>query len=89
MVTQITSGDYSNVVQLLNYGTCVKECPKTKSDPVVCYQTTHIKNTAAYKDSCVYHYQDATTGLDVPFRYPTESFVGHFCLPDGEYVGAG
>ena len=38
----ITNFDLSEAVAMLNYGTCVKECPKSDNKPIECVQTEYI-----------------------------------------------
>jgi len=84
---QISEGDTSQVASLLNYGVCVKECPKS-TGAVDCKPTQHIVDSTPqfYKD-CEY-YPDEVGGL-VAFRYDTKEFLGHYCLPDGAYTEYG
>lgn len=48
--------DISKAVAMLNYGTCVKECPKADSNTIVdCKITSHIaRNTPTNYSGCEY-----------------------------------
>lgn len=41
MIQQIEDGNYKDALKLLNFGTCVKECPAKTSDQVNCFETTY------------------------------------------------
>lgn len=48
MVQKIEQGDYSEALNLLNFGVCVKECPASSEDPVDCHETSYISGNSKY-----------------------------------------
>lgn len=48
IVDQIQSGNYTQALQLLNFGTCVKKCPVETTDPVECYKTSNMNMNSKY-----------------------------------------
>lgn len=82
LVGQIEAGNYSEALNLLNYGVCVKKCPGSTDDPVKCKSTSYMSDSAKYADCQYYPY-----GLSFPpFRYESESTLDHFCLPSANYT---
>ena len=51
MVNQIQTGNYTEAIKLLNFGTCVRECPAETKDTVDCKATLHMKSNDKYR-SC-------------------------------------
>ena len=90
-ITDISVGNYSDVIALLNNGVCVKECPTANEvDKVSCRSTPQMDADFKFKD-CVYYPAAQSTNLGIqyftPFRYSTQSLLGHFCIPKGsDYV---
>ena len=82
MIANIEAGNYEDALNLLNYGVCVKECP-VDNEPVNCFKTSYMKGNSDYLN-CQYY--PAGTNSGAPFRYDSESFLGHFCLPSGDYT---
>lgn len=54
---------------------------------VICYETEHQRDSPDYYKDCQYYPLKVDTALSEPFRYNTQSFMDHFCLPDGEIEG--
>jgi hypothetical protein len=81
-IKQVQAGNYTDAVQLLNFGVCVSSCPNATA-PVNCSPTWHmVNNSNSYKD-CQYY----PAGKSNPaFRYNSEPLVGHFCLPSSNYT---
>ena len=69
-------------MNLLNFGVCVQTCPLSTDDPVDCFKTSNMQSNSKYSN-CQYY--PAGTN-NAPFRYETEAFIGHFCLPSGAYT---
>jgi hypothetical protein len=56
-------------MKLLEYGTCVQECPSDTGE-VICYETQYQKDESDYYDDCQYYIGGKSNG--VAFRYKTK-----------------
>lgn len=82
----MSEGNFKDAIKLLEFGACVKECPRADSETVQCKPTSKmIKDPEYYKD-CVYYVGKTQYGK--PFRFNSTEYGGHFCLPEGEYAGS-
>lgn len=85
MISQVNAGNFTDIVTLLNYGTCVKTCPVADSDVAIeCYETNYMRNNADKYANCMNYPGGVSSG--VPFRYEAQGFLGHFCIPSSSYT---
>jgi len=86
LVSDVEKGDTDEIFKLLEFGVCVKECPATDEDKIECKPTKYMKEAdqLEYYEDCEHYPLKVVSG--VPFRFPSKSFAGHFCIPDGEYT---
>ncbi len=92
-VEMIQAGNYTGVLNLLNSGVCVSQCPSANQiEKVNCMPTTLIQSDYHFKD-CVYYPGAMQTNLGLiygsPFRYNTTTLLDHFCMPNGsDYINS-
>lgn len=80
-----SSSAMSSVSDILQFSTCVKECPKGTADEVVqCAPPSFMTSTSGkkyYKD-CVFYI--GGTQYDKPLRYETALFGSRWCVPSSK-----
>ena len=52
------------------------------NETIDCYKTNHMKNNTNLYKNCQYY----PGGKSVAFRYESETFLGHWCIPASNYT---